>query len=202
MAISVFKIGGSLFSWGEFPDRLRDFLDQFRAESNNIPVLIAGGGAAADLVRQWDRQFSLGDQSAHRLAIAAMQLNQHLLENLLRDSAIVRSGNEVKEAWSQGLVPLWDLSQLATPNLPTSWDVTSDSLAAYVAIQLQGELVLVKSCNGPADLSVEAAVEQELVDLHFPKLALRLPHIRWVNLRSDEWMIRTELQNGQERMIQ
>jgi hypothetical protein len=65
--------------------------------------------------------------------------------------------------------------------LPHSWDATSDSIAAWIAVRWQAdELVLVKSAafppgNDPALLG--------LVDRHFRQLALHVPRLGWVNAR-------------------
>ena len=77
-----------------------------------------------------------------------------------------------------------DLS-LAESELPTSWDVTSDSIAAYVASQLQAqELVLFKSTSLPANTNRAQAAHTGLIDGYFEQAAATIENIRWVNLRT------------------
>ena len=71
--------------------------------------------------------------------------------------------------------------------LPHTWDVTSDSLAAWVTIRWPADrLILLKSTDLPEGQSLEPdrVAEQGFLDSHFPKLASAVPAIEWVNLRS------------------
>jgi aspartokinase-like uncharacterized kinase len=68
--------------------------------------------------------------------------------------------------------------------LPHSWDVTSDSIAARVAAELQAELVLLKSTPPPSD-DLPAAAASGYVDPYFPTAAAGLQSVRFVNLRSE-----------------
>ena len=79
-SLTVIKVGGSLFDWPELPRRMTDFLDARKAvDRDERMVLIAGGGPAADVVRALDRIHGLGDQTAHRLALHAMDLTAIIL---------------------------------------------------------------------------------------------------------------------------
>ena len=64
--------------------------------------------------------------------------------------------------------------------LPHSWDVTSDSIAAWASIQLHAtELVLLKSCDVP-ETSVTQLAELGIVDAHLPNLNHQLQKFRFV----------------------
>jgi 5-(aminomethyl)-3-furanmethanol phosphate kinase len=68
--------------------------------------------------------------------------------------------------------------------LPRSWDVTSDSIAAFLSIAWRAAaLVLVKSSPRPAGQSA-AAARRGLVDKYFPEMAGRVPAVAWANLRA------------------
>ena len=63
------------------------------------------------------------------------------------------------------------------PQLPLSWDVTSDSIAAWAAIQLRAtELVLLKSCDVP-NASVTELAAFGIVDAYLPTLAPQLQNL-------------------------
>jgi aspartokinase-like uncharacterized kinase len=94
-------------------------------------VVVPGGGAFADEVRRADRRFGLGDSAAHWMAILAMDQYGHLLADLAPGAALVRSRPELRPGRLNILAPSTWLRQ-ADP-LPHSWDVTSDSIAAWVA---------------------------------------------------------------------
>jgi 5-(aminomethyl)-3-furanmethanol phosphate kinase len=56
---------------------------------------------------------------------------------------------------------------LAAPEISTTWDITSDSLAAWLAKTIHAErLILVKSCNVNAE-SVAELARQGIVDAGF-----------------------------------
>ena len=67
--LAVVKVGGSLFDWSELPDSLAAYLAARQAKNaGEHPVLIAGGGPAADWIRSLDQLHRLGDVAADRLA--------------------------------------------------------------------------------------------------------------------------------------
>jgi len=187
MAVTLFKIGGSLL---ERPGLAERILGVLSLRSGSRPLLLVGGGLAADAVRRWDAIHHLGDEAAHWLAIRAMGLNERLLERLLPDAAVVSNRNEAAETWAGNRLPILSAFEFLqaeereTPHrLPRSWDVTSDSLAAWiVGCWPADELVLVKSCDPPESPAVSA----DAVDRRFPQLAAEIPQIGWVNLRSDQ----------------
>jgi aspartokinase-like uncharacterized kinase len=99
---------------------------------------------------------------------------------------------EADEVWRQGGIAVlnvlpWLQSQAGQPDaLPHSWDVTSDSIAAWAAIRWQAEgLTLLKSVDAPENLVSPDKSGEALVDDFFRQLAPRLPSIIWRNLRSD-----------------
>jgi len=74
--------------------------------------------------------------------------------------------------------------QVGANPLPHTWDVTSDSIAARLAVTLRArELVLLKS-SLPGDKSLEAAARSGYLDAYFPRAALGVPKIRCVDLRA------------------
>jgi aspartokinase-like uncharacterized kinase len=182
MFLRVAKVGGSLFDFADLPTALRSWLDS----QPGVNVLIAGGGPFADAVRQADATFAIGDTTAHRLALEAMRVSAGLLGALLPEARVLHSLADVaKQSASSELIVL-NPAELSSPEcgLPQRWDVTSDSIAAYVANRLQArELVLFKSTPLPANMNRTQAAEFGLVDGYFVQAAAAFPTVRWVNLR-------------------
>lgn len=58
---TVCKLGGSLLDWSGLPGALTWLEQQWPEQSL---VLVVGGGQIADVVRQWDRLFRLGEERA------------------------------------------------------------------------------------------------------------------------------------------
>ena len=193
-SLTVIKVGGSLLDWPQLPGRLTEFLEGRRA---NTPaertVLIAGGGAAADLIRVLDRIHGLGDQTAHLLALHALDLTAIALAAILPGSTLVARVESLSTAWDAGVVPILaprsilcaiDRSGSGFDPLRASWDVTSDTIAARIAVYLEAEsLILLKSASLPVGTSRAAAARHGLVDPIFPVAAGALPRVAYLNLR-------------------
>lgn len=110
-------------------------------------IVVPGGGIFADEVRRADRRFALGDSAAHWMAILAMDQYGHLLARLAPGAVLARSRRELTPGRLNVLLPSGWLRR-ADP-LPHSWDVTSDSIAAWLARALGARhLMLVKHEDG------------------------------------------------------
>ncbi len=71
--------------------------------------------------------------------------------------------------------------------LPASWDVTSDTIAARVALDLKAcELILIKSAPLPPGTDRRAAARLGLVDPVFPAFSRGLPRVTYRNLRGPD----------------
>ena len=189
---TVIKVGGSLFDWQEFPQRMTDFLSARQAaDRDERMVLIAGGGRAADLVRDLDRIHGFGEQTSHRLALHAMDLTAVILAELLPGTVAVQSLDALSTIWSAGAVPilaprlvLAEMERAVETALPESWDVTSDTIAALLAVHLAaGRLVLLKSAPLPPGANRMEAARSGLVDALFPIVARPLHRVEYLNLR-------------------
>jgi aspartokinase-like uncharacterized kinase len=186
--LRVAKVGGSLFSDERLPTSLRVWLD----DQPGVTVLIAGGGAGADFIREADARFSLGQKTSHRLCLGVMRTSAHLLAALLPEATQVDSLpalNEVVDSHRSTIV-VWDVeaftSGISSSILPRDWGVTSDSIAAHAASAIDArELVLFKSVSLPPNTSREEASAAGYVDAYFSQAAADLRAIRWVNLRND-----------------
>lgn len=198
MKTTVIKIGGSLFDLPDLTARLSGLLNGLE---NTQPLFICGGGATANLVRNWDQTFHLGDTTAHWLAIEALTLNDRLLCQLLPDSKIVTSQAEATAVWKEARVPILSsyhyLKQTSSPqfaDLPASWDVTSDSIAAWVALTWPAEeLLLLKSVDLPSERTLSELAEAGFVDSYLPTFSDSLPSLRWCNLRANPILPQLEI---------
>jgi aspartokinase-like uncharacterized kinase len=189
--LTVFKIGGSLLNLPNLPHLIRLVLEQ---RPGNGALLVTGGGALADAVREWDHVHLLGDEAAHDLALAAMDLTASLLARFFPEARLVRSPSQVARAVADGAVSILcagcfikaAAGQARAP-LEHSWRVTSDSIGAWTAeVLAAAELVLVKSVPLPPTMTPVAAAEAGLIDERFPSYAERVPTISWANARAPE----------------
>jgi 5-(aminomethyl)-3-furanmethanol phosphate kinase len=189
----VIKVGGSLFDWNQLAMALGRWLD---AQSQACNVLIAGGGALADAIRQADATHALGEQIAHELCVELLGVTARLLEALLAGRSPRITFTDLQKQQTANRLPdccvldardfLLDIESTASlTSLPPTWDVTSDSIAAWVACALAAdELVLLKSDDPPGDQSLDALALAQYVDRYFPTaVASFAGTVRMVNLR-------------------
>jgi aspartokinase-like uncharacterized kinase len=192
MRLVVLKLGGSLFHCPDLAARLQGLMSEL---ATNRIVIVVGGGGAADVVRRWSQSYSLSEESAHWIALRSLSVTRALVKTLLPECVEVGSLQEASGYWAHDRGPLLlDLeaclrqaeSTDAAP-LPHSWDVTSDSIAAWIATRWSAdELVLLKSTGLPTGISIAQAARDGLVDRHFPRVCTPIPRICWCNLISNE----------------
>jgi 5-(aminomethyl)-3-furanmethanol phosphate kinase len=153
----VVKVGGGILKEVEAFDAV---LVAVRASARSRRLLIVpGGGPFADAVRAVDRQIGLSDSAAHWMAVLAMDQYAHLIAARLAGAVLVAEPREIAAALEARSVPVFAPSRWlrAADPLPHSWDVTSDSIAAWVAGRVGARtLVLVKPSGAQA---AEAAVD-------------------------------------------
>ncbi|MGZ4999450.1 MAG: amino acid kinase family protein [Methylomonas sp.] len=170
--IRVIKLGGSLLDADVLPACL-DAVDRFHGRV----LIVPGGGVFAEQIRITQRVWQFDDIAAHRMAILAMQQMALLFNSLRRDFALFETLSEVK---ALPRVAIWSpqIAGLDRAGIAASWDVTSDSLAAWLAGEVAaGELVLVKSADVSAGATLADLQAQGVVDAAFDRYAdpLRCP---------------------------
>lgn len=146
---AVLKIGGSLAGETASLKALCDELGSL-AKARRI-VVLPGGGEFADIVREFDQEFSLPDRIAHMMAILAMDQYGLFLSSITPNSHASYALGRVEEFSRSGVVPILLPSRLMFRRDPLehSWDVTSDSIAAYIAGLLHAKrLLLVTNVDG------------------------------------------------------
>jgi aspartokinase-like uncharacterized kinase len=149
---TVVKIGGSLLV---HPEVLREVLAAVAAAPRTL-LIVPGGGAFADAVREVDRRAGLGDDAAHWMAVLATDQYAEAIAANLPPARRVETLAGARAALAAGDVPVLAPSRWlrSADPLPHSWDVTSDSIAAWVAGQAgASRLVLVKAPGARGQLT-------------------------------------------------
>jgi aspartokinase-like uncharacterized kinase len=122
-------------------------------------VVVPGGGPFADAVRAAQPAMGFDDDAAHDMALMAMAQYGRALSSLA-GFVYADAMDAVRGAAARGLVPVWSPWPMlrAHPDIPRSWDVTSDSLAVWLATALAArDLVLIKHCDPARGDAVDAA---------------------------------------------
>jgi 5-(aminomethyl)-3-furanmethanol phosphate kinase len=151
--LAVVKLGGSHASGAH----LKDWLTAIAAEAGSIAI-VPGGGPFADAVRTAQAGIGYDDRAAHVMALMAMAQFGCALQSLNPVLRMAASRSAILHALKERKVPVWSPEQMArAAGLPETWDLTSDSLAAWLAGALgAGRLLLIKHGH----------FETETVDAH------------------------------------
>lgn len=143
----VVKLGGSLIH------RARELVNEITEYSNTSgqKILIVPGGALfADAVRK----VNASEETAHWMAVLAMEQYGYYLGNgteaKLIDSLKIGEGVSI-------LLPYALLKE--KDELPHTWDVTSDTIAAWVALQLKARFIKATDVDG---IYINGVLEKDL----------------------------------------
>ncbi|MDR5783027.1 aspartate kinase [Caballeronia sp. LZ065] len=163
----VVKIGGSL----SHDPALREWLTRLWEVGGGRVVIVPGGGDFADAVRQYQSEWQFDDLAAHNMCLLAMAQYAILMQGVVPELVLASNESRIRRALRDGRVAVWVPTDLmrTTPDKMTNWDVTSDSLAAWLSTSLNAErLMIVKSCEVEAHASLEALAADGVVDRRFP----------------------------------
>lgn len=145
---TVIKVGGGLLARAGAFDRVVDALG---AAAGHRILVVSGGGPFADTVRALSRRIELDADTAHWMAILGMEQYAHALAFRVAGARLVEGKQDIAAALANGRVPVLAPFRWlrAVDPLPHSWDVTSDSIAAWIADAVGARrLVLIKPGAG------------------------------------------------------
>jgi len=117
--MKVVKIGGSVAS------RIEGILEELSGDV----LIIPGGWIFANAVRELDSERKLPSSAAHWMCIAGMEMYGYYISSLG-----VKTTEKLERV--KGIKVLLPYCILKKSELPQSWDVTSDSIAVWVASKL------------------------------------------------------------------
>ena len=166
----VIKLGGSLLSAPDWPDRFRSW---HRSSGISMADVVVGGGSKVETLREQAREHRWNDSQAHWRAIEAMDENAVDVAALGNLPLFEPSASCVGTPWAAPLsnpaagwriLKLSKLLQRLDP-LPHGWDITSDSISAWWARYSGAEgLILLKSRPARRGWDPRCDDDQGLVD--------------------------------------
>ncbi|MEN6443204.1 MAG: uridylate kinase [Methanoregula sp.] len=127
----VVKVGGSLSL------NIREIIPALLASPRTL-LIVPGGGKFADAIRR----LAVHDDPAHWMAIAAMEQYGWMLASYGVPTTDILANPEMTSVF----LPYSTMRQ--SDPLPHSWNVTSDTIAAWVAKTLDTDLLILKSVDG------------------------------------------------------
>ncbi len=163
----VVKLGGSLWD----SQALLGWLSFLARQSIRPVIIVPGGGPFANQVRATQKVWCFGDEYAHYMAILAMQQMALMFKGIANGLPII---SELENMQALGLnspqTLIWSpqIDMLNQEQIPVSWDITSDSLAAWLANCLNAEkLIMIKSVKLSPERSLPKLVLENVVDKAF-----------------------------------
>jgi dihydroneopterin aldolase len=165
----VVKLGGSMIRSAA----LHAWLDAIAAAP--LPVIVVpGGGALADEVRNCQSQLGFGDPAAHRMALLAMDQLAWAVAGMRPGFAVGATEQELAQALSAGHVAVWAPYGLVAgrAELEETWRLTSDSLALWLAGRIgAAQCYLIKSiARRGTRVSANQLARDGVVDEAFPAM--------------------------------
>jgi aspartokinase-like uncharacterized kinase len=131
----VVKLGGSLIHRAK--KLIKEIIDYSTSCDENV-LIVPGGSLFADAVRK----VNTSEEASHWMAILGMEQYGHYLAD----------GNEAKlvdDLNIDGVCVLLPYNLLRKKDeLPHTWDVTSDTIAAWIALQLKARLIKATDVDG------------------------------------------------------
>ena len=133
----LIKLGGSLIRNAR---RIVKDLKEYTNSTSETIIIVPGGSIFADTVRTVDP----GEESAHWMAVLAMEQYGYYLAD--GTGAELIDSLEIPDKGTYILLPYRMLKE--KDELPHTWDVTSDTIAAWVAFQLGARFIKVTDVDG------------------------------------------------------
>ena len=195
----VVKIGGSLF-----PNYAIDLAGKLE---NTNSLIILGGGEFANLIRKYNDEQEFSEEVNHWTAIDCMDIIAKLVNDKVESCKLAYTLSEAEKISDEGLTPIFVVSEFLRDEDPfeCSWDVTSDSIAAYVAHCLNANLLIVTNVNGiytqepkepgstfisKIDATTLLTFQESSIDVMLPSLLLEFgTNCYVVNGKCPDWVL-------------
>ncbi len=144
MKVYVIKIGGSLF-----PEYIDDLIDTLKDSKEDI-VLVNGGGQLTNKIREYDSIHHYSADTTHWMAIKCMDIIGNLISDKFDEVVAIDNLDRIDDVIKECKIPLiltYDLLYYCD-ELPHNWNVTSDSIACWIANKLNAKLLILTNVDG------------------------------------------------------
>jgi len=113
-------------------------------------IIITGGGEFANLIRRYDFAIGFSSDITHETSINSMDIIAKLINDKLNFTKLVCSLEDAEKVVDSGNIPILLCSDFLKDNdfIPHSWDITSDSISAYVSNILKSKLLIATNVDG------------------------------------------------------
>ena len=190
----IVKIGGSMLLRTDLTTTVNQWLAAHPADQT---LIIVGGGKLIDAVRELDQLHPMNQQQIHWTCVDLLTTTANFVAQMFGWPLITtpshwKAASETPPTqylptviapevfYNQRTEPLKHVKSCdARQKLPDDWRTTTDSIAGLLSAILDAdELVLLKSCPIPANMSPTQLAEAGIVDPAFPDLVDQLRQVR------------------------
>lgn len=190
----IIKFGGSLLSSGQ----LQQWLSMTVAFGGGKLVVVPGGGIFAKHILTAQQQWQFNDQTAHSMALLAMEQYAHLLKFYAPEFTLADSIKDLQNAVQSKRVPIWLPFKMVSQrqDIPANWNTSSDSLALCLAKDIGAKhTMLVKSSHANA-MNARQLSAHGMVDHYFTELIKNTSSTVWWVDKNDLAMFKQLLSNN------
>jgi len=170
----VVKLGGSF----AYSDYLQHWIEALAACAGRV-VIVPGGGPFADAVRFAQIQMRFDDKAAHHMAVLAMEQYGRALASFNGALSLADSVDAIYRDRTEKRVPVWMPSAMvfAATDIAQTWNVTSDSLAVWLAGKIDADrLLLVKHAKlSRGRATLKDLIAARIVDDEFARFLQMMP---------------------------
>ena len=154
---ALFKIGGKILeNSNSIKSTFSQLTQLYEEQILQKIIVIPGGGSFANFVRSLDEVLQIGDDLAHWIAIYSMNYNGIMLNRKYPDLESIEKLKTFQDAKQIFCIFLPYSFLREDDTLPHNWDVTSDSIALYVANKLKlSQCFLIKNIDGIFNIDKE-----------------------------------------------
>jgi len=151
--LAVLKVSGHLYKHSHTVEKLVETIDTLVSQGTKF-LIVPGGSIFADTVRELQLRTRLDDDTAHWMAIKAMEVYGLYIKSFSPRFVEAYTLEEIRRAVEENLVPIVMPYKFLREHdvLPHSWSVTSDSISIFIAhVVGAGLVILGKVVDGVRD---------------------------------------------------
>lgn len=177
----IIKLGGSL----SYNPLLLNWLTQIYQYGQGKVVIVCGGGKFVDQVRDASNHWQLNETTSHHMALLGMAQFAHLIQGIAPHYQLAATEQEIKDILKVSGIPIWLPYQMVIKDktIPCSWEMTSDSLALWLAKKLEiSQVIWVKSIQvTPKAYNFKSLISAGIIDHcsrdYASKLSVSMLHV-------------------------
>lgn len=169
MSLLVARIGDGLAT----APHLTVWLDALAAWPGSL-VIAPGSGPFGTAARSASQAMGLNAVASQRIALMAMDQYAIALAAVRPSPVVAETDDELRAAIDARRIAIWAPARMiaAATDIPATSEISSDSIAAWLAGKLDAaHLLLIEDLDPPTPVSTAWLAKRALVDVRFPDFA-------------------------------